>query len=80
MPLCPSASFTGLPVPAALDLCSIILPKHLQAIISRMTKDSISPGLGCFSVADTGATDQMFRDKLAFIMLQVYLQPTSLDG
>jgi hypothetical protein len=33
-----------------------------------MMKASISPGLGCrFSVADTGATDHMFPNKLAFI-------------
>jgi hypothetical protein len=46
MPLFQSASSNGLPVLAALALCSIILPKHLQAIIAWMTKDSISPGLG----------------------------------
>jgi hypothetical protein len=68
MPLCLSASSTGLPVPAALALCSIILPKHLQAIIAWMTKDYDSPGLvHHFLVADTGATDHMFPDKLAFI-------------
>jgi hypothetical protein len=68
MPLCLSASSTSLHIPAALALCTIILPKHLQAIIAQMTKDSISPCLGCrFSVADTGATDHMFPDKLTFI-------------
>jgi hypothetical protein len=68
MPLFLSASSNGLPVPAALALCSMILPKRLQAIIAWMTKDSISPGLGCrFLVADTGATDHMFPNKLAFI-------------
>ncbi len=85
MPLCPSASSSGLPVPAALALCSILLPKHLQAIIiARMTKDSISPGLGCcFLVADTGATDHMFPIKLDFISyksipnLQVWMDNNS---
>jgi hypothetical protein len=49
-------------------LCSIVLPKHLQAIIAWMTKEYISPGLGChFLVADTGTTDHMFPNKLAFI-------------
>jgi hypothetical protein len=68
MPLFPSASSNGLPVPAALASCSMILQKCLQAIIAWMTKDSISPGLGCrFLVADTGATDHMFPNKLAFI-------------
>jgi hypothetical protein len=68
VPLFMSASSNGLPVPAAFALCSIILPKCLQAIIALMTKDSISPGLGCrFLVADTGATDHLFPKKLAFI-------------
>jgi hypothetical protein len=68
MPLFPSTSSNSLPVPAALALCSIILPQRLQAIIAWMMKASIFPGLGCrFSVADTGATDHMFPDKLAFI-------------
>jgi hypothetical protein len=68
MPLFPSASSNGLPVPAALALCSILLPKHLQAIIAWMMKDSISPGLGrSFLVTDTGATDHMFPNKLACI-------------
>ncbi len=68
MPLFPSASSNGLPVPAALASCSIILPQRLQAIIAWMIKASISPGLGHhFSFADTGATDHMFPDKLAFI-------------
>ncbi len=68
MPLFPSASSNGLPVTAALASCSIIISKCLQAIIAWMTKDSISPGLDCrFLVADTGATDHMFPDKLAFI-------------
>jgi hypothetical protein len=68
MPLFPSASSNGLPVPVTLASCSIILSKCLQAIISWMTKDSISPGLGCcFLVADIGATDHMFPNKLAFI-------------
>jgi hypothetical protein len=68
MPLFPSASSNSLLVPAMLALCSIILPQHLQAIIARMMKASISPGLGCrFSVAETGATDHMFLNKLAFI-------------
>jgi hypothetical protein len=68
MPLFLSASFNGLSVPATLALCSITFSKRLQAIIAWMTKDSISPGLGCrFLVVDTGVTDHMFPNKLAFI-------------
>ncbi len=68
MPLFPSASSNSLPVPATLALRSIILPQCLQAIIACMMKASISPSLGChFSVVDTGATDHMFPNKLAFI-------------
>jgi hypothetical protein len=46
----------------------LVLPDRLQSILLRLAASSISPDSTTrVAVADTGATDQMFPDKSAFI-------------
>jgi hypothetical protein len=78
------ASSISLPVSLAPSLACINLSRRLQAIIARMSRNSISPGsCCCFSVADTGGTNYMFPDKMAFILykaisnLQVWMANNS---
>jgi hypothetical protein len=51
----------------ASSLACLNLSRQLQAIISWMSRNSISPGSGHhYSMADTGATGHMFPNKMAF--------------
>jgi hypothetical protein len=63
-----STSSICLPVPVTSSPACINLSCRLQAIIARMSRNSITPG-SCrrFSTADMGATNHMFPDKMAFI-------------
>ncbi len=58
-----------LPVRPLSYATRIVLSKHLTSIIKQMLAASILPASGgrCFTIADSGATDHMFPDKLAFI-------------
>jgi hypothetical protein len=56
------------PIHVASSSTSFVLSKTLPSIIERMLAASILPTSGCrFTVADSGATNHMFPDKLAFI-------------
>jgi hypothetical protein len=56
------------PLPVASSATRIVLSQHLTSIIECMSTASILPTLGSrFTVADSGATDHIFPDKLAFI-------------
>jgi hypothetical protein len=61
LPLCP--------LPVTSSAMHIVLSKHLTSIIKQMLAASIflASGGRCFTVNDSGATDHMFPDKLAFI-------------
>ncbi len=56
------------PLPVASSAMQIVLSRHPTSIIERMSAASMLPTLGSrFTVADSGAADHMFPDKLAFI-------------